>query len=72
MMKSIKGYQQLISGVIHCSIKNLIKEDPKQKFDFIFMDADKSAYITYYNLIMDNDLLSDHGAIICDNGKCLK
>lgn len=49
------------------SIENIIQENPKQKFDFIFVDADKSSYITYYNLIMDNNLLSDHGAMICDN-----
>ncbi|KAI7884774.1 O-methyltransferase [Lichtheimia hyalospora FSU 10163] len=49
------------------SIENIIKQDPEQKFDFIFMDADKTGYITYYNLIMDNNLLSDHGAIVCDN-----
>lgn len=45
------------------------KKTPTEKFDFIFMDADKEEYITYYNLIMDHDLLTDHGLIVCDNGK---
>ncbi len=30
-------------------------------------DADKGNYINYFNFIMDNDLLSDHGYILADN-----
>lgn len=32
------------------------------------IDADKGGYITYFNTIMDHDLLTDRGVIVVDNG----
>ena len=32
------------------------------------LDADKGGYISYFDFIMDNNLLSDGGLIIADNG----
>lgn len=37
------------------------------KFDIIFVDANKEEYINYYKIIMDNDMLSDNGMIVVDN-----
>ncbi|XP_043978190.1 uncharacterized protein zgc:113054 isoform X1 [Gambusia affinis] len=37
------------------------------QFDMVFIDADKSNYINYYNFIMDNNLLRLHGLICVDN-----
>lgn len=36
-----------------------------KKWDIVFIDADKSNYINYYNLIIDN--MNQGGLIICDN-----
>ncbi|XP_013864919.1 uncharacterized protein zgc:113054 [Austrofundulus limnaeus] len=38
-----------------------------EQFDMIFIDADKSNYINYYNFIMDNTLLRLRGVICVDN-----
>lgn len=40
-----------------------------QKFDIIFIDADKENYVEYYNLAMDG-LLADDGIILADNSLC--
>ncbi|KAM4581765.1 uncharacterized protein V3H82_005848 [Fundulus diaphanus] len=37
------------------------------QFDMVFIDADKSNYINYYNFIMDNNLLRLQGVICVDN-----
>ncbi|CAG8554666.1 12908_t:CDS:2, partial [Funneliformis mosseae] len=36
-------------------------------FDLIFIDANKSGYVDYYETILDRDLLSSNGVIIADN-----
>ncbi|KAJ2595859.1 hypothetical protein H4R99_005165, partial [Coemansia sp. RSA 1722] len=41
--------------------------DPDKKLDLVFIDANKSAYKLYYDLILDRDLLSDNGQILVDN-----
>ena len=41
----------------------------REKFDIIFIDADKEAYIKYYDLAMDG-LLEDDGLILVDNSLC--
>ena len=38
-----------------------------QAFDFIFIDANKDGYQNYYNIILDNGLLSRTGVICIDN-----
>jgi 3-dehydroquinate synthase len=37
------------------------------QFDFVFVDANKAEYHRYVEIILENDLLSDRGVIICDN-----
>ena len=48
-------------------IGNALKIIPNlsQKWDIVFIDADKSNYIHYYNLVIDN--MNPGGLIICDN-----
>ncbi|KAK3084299.1 hypothetical protein FSP39_011259 [Pinctada imbricata] len=41
--------------------------EKKEKFDVVFIDADKQNYENYYNLIFELDLLSPGGTIIVDN-----
>ena len=41
----------------------------RDKFDIIFIDADKDAYIKYYELAMDG-LLKEDGIILVDNSLC--
>lgn len=38
-----------------------------QGFDFIFIDANKSSYKQYFDIIKKRNLLKDNGIIICDN-----
>ncbi|XP_046556353.1 caffeoyl-CoA O-methyltransferase-like [Haliotis rubra] len=52
-------------GNANDTMLNMAKEG--QTFDFIFVDADKDNYVTYYNTIMDHDLLAAHGTIAFDN-----
>ncbi|KAF9900954.1 hypothetical protein EC991_006702 [Linnemannia zychae] len=41
--------------------------EKKLRFDAVFLDADKSNYVNYYNFILDNDMLNDNGYILADN-----
>lgn len=41
-----------------------------QKFDVIFLDADKENYVLYYDLAMDEGLLAEGGIILADNVLC--
>ncbi|KAG0212719.1 hypothetical protein BGX28_005752 [Mortierella sp. GBA30] len=56
---------ELLEGEAMKSLKTLAKNS--LKFDVIFLDADKGNYINYFNFILDNDLLADHGYILADN-----
>jgi caffeoyl-CoA O-methyltransferase len=38
-----------------------------EKFDLVFIDADKAGYVDYVNFLLDNDLLTPHGFICVDN-----
>ncbi|CAO3565114.1 unnamed protein product [Mortierella alpina] len=58
---------ELLEGEGLVSLQTLTKTKTNLKFDAVFIDADKGNYINYYNFIMDNDLLSDHGYILVDN-----
>lgn len=37
-------------------------------FDLIFVDANKDGYEGYINTILNQNLLSQDGVIMCDNG----
>lgn len=58
---------QLIRGNAVDSMKKLLKNG--EKFDIIFIDADKESYKIYYELAMSG-LLNDHGFIMADNALC--
>lgn len=36
-------------------------------FDVVFLDANKTGYLSYYNLVMDRNMLSPFGFIVVDN-----
>jgi caffeoyl-CoA O-methyltransferase len=38
-----------------------------EKFELVFIDADKAGYVDYVNFLLDNDLLAPHGSICVDN-----
>jgi len=38
------------------------------EFDIIFLDADKTNYALYIDIILSRRLLSPRGIILCDNG----
>jgi caffeoyl-CoA O-methyltransferase len=38
-----------------------------ERFDLVFIDADKAGYVDYVNFLLDNDLLTPHGFICVDN-----
>lgn len=38
-------------------------------FDLIFVDANKDGYAGYVKTILDRQLLSPNGIILCDNGE---
>lgn len=39
----------------------------KQKFDLVFIDANKDGYLGYYKAVMDNGMLNDDGTLVFDN-----
>ena len=42
-----------------------IKQNKREKFDFVFIDANKKEYISYFNLI--DKMISKNGIILADN-----
>ena len=50
------------------SMKKLVFEG--QKFDIIFLDADKENYKAYYDIALDDGLLAENGIIMADNVLC--
>lgn len=38
-----------------------------ERFDLVFIDADKAGYVDYLNFLLDNDLLIPNGSICVDN-----
>lgn len=55
---------KLIEGPAQDSIEKLTGE-----FDIIFVDANKEGYEGYVKQILDKELLSAKGFIMCDNGE---
>lgn len=47
------------------TLKTLAEEG--QTFDLVFIDADKAGYVDYLNLLLETQLLADHGLICADN-----
>lgn len=57
---------------IVCRITNLKDNsiaDLTGTFDIIFVDANKDGYLGYVQAILDQQLLSHNGIIICNNGR---
>ncbi|XP_063723327.1 uncharacterized protein LOC134851255 [Symsagittifera roscoffensis] len=55
-------------GCANQTMKNMAAKG--EKFDLIFLDADKDNYETYYQIAMDGELLADGGSILADNSAC--
>jgi caffeoyl-CoA O-methyltransferase len=47
------------------SIKQLSAEG--HTFDIVFLDANKTGYLDYYNLVMDNCMVTPAGFVVVDN-----
>ena len=47
------------------TMHELLREGAKESFDFIFIDADKTNYVQYYELALQ--LITPHGLIAIDN-----
>ncbi|PVU95691.1 hypothetical protein BB560_005850, partial [Smittium megazygosporum] len=60
-------YGKYISVINEPAANVLEKWDPNNKIDIVFIDADKAGYISYYNTIIEKNLLSKDGIIIVDN-----
>ena len=58
---------ELIRGSATDSMKKLLQAG--EKFDIIFLDADKENYIAYYDLAMSG-MLTENGFIMADNSLC--
>ena len=43
------------------------RDDPSSKFDFVFVDADKSGYLDYVDFLLTGELLSARAVIAVDN-----
>ncbi|KAJ1951945.1 hypothetical protein GGI12_006367 [Dipsacomyces acuminosporus] len=61
------GFEDTVTVISQPAAKVLEGWDPQRKLDLVFIDANKSGYRTYYDMILDRELLSDHGQIVVDN-----
>lgn len=59
----VEDYIDVVVGDARESVNNL----DGQTFDVVFMDADKSSYINYYNTILEKKMISKNGLFIIDN-----
>ncbi|KAG2227558.1 hypothetical protein INT45_002243 [Circinella minor] len=69
--KKLKYLDDRIDFVVGPAMESLVritKEQPNKQYDFVFIDANKDGYASYFDFIMDHNLLSDNGVIIADNG----
>ena len=64
---SVGSKIRMIVGTASDEMKQLAAAG--DKFDIVFIDADKDAYIKYYDLAMDG-LLAEDGIIVVDNSLC--
>ncbi|KAI8992677.1 O-methyltransferase-domain-containing protein [Pilobolus umbonatus] len=58
---------QIKEGPALESLQELAQLPHKPQFNMIFIDADKGGYISYFDFVIDNNLLSDDGFILVDN-----
>lgn len=49
------------------AIDSMLKLPANEKFDLIFIDANKSEYKRYVEILLERDLLADNAMIIADN-----
>ncbi|KAJ2658220.1 hypothetical protein IWW48_004158 [Coemansia sp. RSA 1200] len=61
------GYSDTVTVINESADHVLAYWDPAQKLDLIFIDANKSAYSRYYDMVLDRDLLGKNGQIVVDN-----
>ncbi|KAI9502747.1 S-adenosyl-L-methionine-dependent methyltransferase [Coemansia spiralis] len=61
------GYANSVTLLAQSADDVLLHWDPEKKLDMIFIDANKSAYKRYYDIILNRDLLTNNGQIIVDN-----
>ncbi|KAJ1754449.1 hypothetical protein LPJ54_007228, partial [Coemansia sp. RSA 1824] len=54
------GYKDTVTVLAQPAETALAEWDSTNKLDMIFIDANKSAYKKYYDLILERDLLSAH------------
>ncbi|KAI7858212.1 S-adenosyl-L-methionine-dependent methyltransferase [Circinella umbellata] len=66
-LKYLDDRIDFIIGPAMESLVRIIKERPNEQYDLVFIDANKDGYASYFDFIMDNNLLSDNGVIIADN-----
>jgi caffeoyl-CoA O-methyltransferase len=60
-----KGKIQVIVGPALQTLQQLA--DNQERFDLVFIDADKKEYVDYFTTLLDRDLLSSDGFICVDN-----
>ncbi|KAJ1976505.1 hypothetical protein H4R35_002670 [Dimargaris xerosporica] len=60
----LDGFVKVYQGLAQ---KTLDTMAPGTQYDLIFIDADKSGYISYYETILRRKLLAPGGLILCDN-----
>merc|ERR1712151_843494 len=53
--------------VVGPAIDSMLTLPADQKFDLVFIDANKSEYKRYVEILLERDLLADDGIMVCDN-----
>jgi len=55
------------SVLVGPALDSMAKLPPRKKFDLVFVDANKSEYKRYVEILLERDLLADDGIIVVDN-----
>merc|ERR1712178_138719 len=56
-----------LSVMVGPALDSMEKLTPRKKFDLVFVDANKSEYKRYVEVLLQRDLLADGGVIVVDN-----